>query len=468
MLFRRTKPCPFFWALLPLVLAQFLNAQAFAEETEVGGFLSSKLVPLFETTNSFQDSLEFRNKLYLKASSQPSEGTKLLLSGRFEYNGFLKGDGEGDYYHLSQVHEAYASLSFQNLDLNLGQKKISWGKADLSIVDNVNPPDLTELYFIEEEFSKVPVPMAQIDYFPGDFKVEGVFLPFFTPARFTITGRNWSLISPQLQDLFAGCGAGEAGEELLGGDYTALGIIEYPKDDIVSSSSFGARVSGGRGGYDFGASYLYGWEPLPTFYFNPDFLRQLRNQRGDLFDKLCSISALDVAAFYPLFQARPRRVNHAGLEFATTVEDVGIRAEVAGTFRRGLFTEDLEVVEKPLLQWTLGADYTFPWDIYANAQFVQMIVLYYPGNLFIIRQVNNSVVGYVRRSFYDDKIHPELRGMYNMTQGDFYFSVQVAYDWTDALKLTGAVNIIGGPWGSSFLGFYSDNSHASLQVRYSF
>jgi hypothetical protein len=162
------------------------------------------------------------------------EGTKLLISGRFEYNGFLKGDGTGSYYHLSQVHEAYASLSYQNLDLNLGQKKISWGKADLSIVDSVNPPDLTELYFIEEEFSKVPVPMAQVNYFSGDFKVEGVFLPFFTPARFTIAGRNWSLISPQLQDLFAGCGAGEAGEELLGGDYTALGKIEYPKSGTLT------------------------------------------------------------------------------------------------------------------------------------------------------------------------------------------------------------------------------------------
>jgi len=58
--------------------------------------------------------------------------------------------------------------------------------------------------------------------------------------------------------------------------------------------------------------------------------------------------------------------------------------------------------------------------------------------------------------------------MYNMTQGDFYFSLQLAYDWTDALKITGAINIIGGPWETSFLGFYSDNSHASLQVRYSF
>ena len=82
--------------------------------------------------------------------------------------------------------------------------------------------------------------------------------------------------------------------------------------------------------------------------------------------------------------------------------------------------------------------------------------------------VNNSLVGFLRRKFYEDKIEPELRGMYNLTLRDFYLSIQCAYQWTDALKVTGSINIIGGPWETSLLGFYSDNSFASLQLRYSF
>lgn len=457
---------------IPTVLALFFvllcPRGTRAEGPEVGGFLSSKLVPLFGTKNSFQDSLEFRNKLYLKASASPDERLKLLLSGRFEYNAFLKGDGTGDYGHVADIHEGYASLSVKDIDLSLGQKKVSWGKADLSIVDNINPPDLTELLFIEEEFAKVPVPMAKADYYVGPMKVEGVVLPFYTPARFTLTGRNWSLISPQLQDFFAGCAAQQIGGPLPPGSVTSLGLIEYPKDDVLSSSSLGARVSGSREGLDFGMSWLYGWEPLPTFYFNPDFLRQIRKERGDLFDKLCSVSALDLAAFYPLFDAKPRRITHIGAEFATTAHDVGIRAEADLGERRGLITDNLEVVEKPVLQWTVGADYTLPYDIYVNGQFLQMIILNYQSDIFIFKEVNNTIVGYIRRPFYEDKIQPELRGLYNITQGDFYAALRIAYQWTDALRITGALNVMGGPPRKSFLGFFSDNSHASLQLRYSF
>src|SRR5690606_10231183 len=94
-----------------------------------------------------------------------------------------------------ELWEAYGALERPAWELSIGQQIRRWGRGVPSVWDVLNPSDVSELFFIEDEFQKIPVPMARWTRFGDRYELEAVLIPFYRPARLPATRSDWSPLS---------------------------------------------------------------------------------------------------------------------------------------------------------------------------------------------------------------------------------------------------------------------------------
>ena len=94
---------------------------------------------------------------------------------------------------LDQIfREIYVDMFFKSMDVRLGKQQVVWGEAiGLRITDVVNPQDFRE--FILDDFtdSRIPLWMAKLTYYVGDYTFTGLWIPFFEPDRPALNGSTW-------------------------------------------------------------------------------------------------------------------------------------------------------------------------------------------------------------------------------------------------------------------------------------
>ncbi len=95
--------------------------------------------------------------------------------GRDEYTD----DVLDEYEKEGEILEAYIQGSLlDNLDIKLGRQIAVWGKSDIiRVTDILNPLNTRELGLTEVEDLRLPVSMARIDYYIGDWNISGMAIP---------------------------------------------------------------------------------------------------------------------------------------------------------------------------------------------------------------------------------------------------------------------------------------------------
>ena len=457
------------------------------QNVRLGGFFNSRLSMQTYFDNSQENIVELRNGFFLKGDFDPRPNLHWTLSGRFSYKVFTTQEGSFSYYLRPELFEAYASLSLGKLDLKLGQQVAHWGRADLSPTDNLNPADLRDFIFTEPEFMKVPILMARAKYFLGDFNVEGVYIPFYEPARMPPSGDNWFIITPKMisnymikypEQTFA-----DVKDTLLRVDNTS-----FPKFSPQNGEA-GLRVSGAHAGFDFSIDYLFTWQDFFLPHFNPDFIQYARENMAhcqpgsqscrNAEEILTDLTPQELIFYSPLYRLGTNRTHILGADFSTNIHNFGVRAEAALLEKISLLNEDFSITRKPFLQFSAGADRLFNGRYYFNLQVMESLVLNWgqktinpvnndPINIYVIKRSIPSLMFFFRTTLgEEEQYQPEFQASYNPTFGDFLINVLLNYSWNDALKLTGGVVFLSGPPKSVF-GNYAQNDSAYLGFRYSF
>ena len=97
------------------------------------------------------------------------------INGRDDYRAQLLDESESEV----EVGEAYLQGSpAPEFDLKLGRQILVWGKSDnLRVTDLLNPLDLREPGIVDIEDLRLPVGMAKLDYFSGDWGFSLIALP---------------------------------------------------------------------------------------------------------------------------------------------------------------------------------------------------------------------------------------------------------------------------------------------------
>ncbi|MFA6508079.1 MAG: hypothetical protein WCT14_18395 [Treponemataceae bacterium] len=352
------------------------------------------------------------------------------------------------------IDEAYIRMFIGPLELEGGLLKVSWGKADSqSVLDVLNPFDLTDLTVTDTRERKIAQPMLHLSAAIGSAsKAEIAFLPGFQASSVAWEGK-WM---PALVGTY---------KSTLGitDIDTATSVISFPTTNTLSYAQGGARFTTTVGSVDLGAQYFYGL--LPTMAVSPAAVAAYLTAAG-----------YHAAAplVYPAPNAIPvyyNRYHQAGLDVATELFGFNLRAEAAANITADTSGDDPNTYN-PTAAWTLGFDRDLLAGINLNLQGSGTIRLMNDKVTSALDlektsdAVKTKITAVLSQKLFKDTLEWQVAGIYGIEKNDFFVYPSVGYIVGDA-RLDLTVGIFGGD-RSGDLGQFTDSNYVSLSLTYSF
>ena len=305
--------------LLPLLLFPlFIQAQ----NTQLGGYLKLFAHPNLNAPYAW-DRLGSRVQLQLNQSL--SQRAVFFTALNFNYDETNEDEPAMQVYPV----ETYLDFFFENLDLRLGRQFIFWGKTDwINPTDNINPWDYQNITSEIEDY-RLPVTAAKADLYLGDWDLQLVYLPRFSPHKIPI----------EIPDSLAGLPVAHNPAEL--------------PENRLANSEFGLRLSSAVWGVDFSFSYFYGFDKTPI----------VRIQMLPMLHQFVHTTGYS-------------RQHVFGLDFATTFDKLALKGEGAYFLTADRDGKDIFAVN-PHFKYVLGIDYNLNDNWSFNGQFIQTVLLQY-------------------------------------------------------------------------------------------
>jgi len=343
---------------------------------------------------------------------------------------------------LKEAYIDYYGFLFNKLDLRVGKQRIAWGTADkMNPTDNLNPDDLTDIFDFGE---KIPTPAVKATfYLNDDFSLLGIWLPYFTPARFSDNEFNYpamldASLSAQILAQLTGMGFSVSISSING-------TIEMPKKK-AKNSMYAFKFSGKLFDFDFSLSYFKGYDDVPIM------------KEINVNTVTPANTSISYNMIYPEMQV-------IGLDTAGELLEVGVWAEAAcfipekvNTITHITITHPLlgvittvstnTVLDKePYFKYTIGLDYTFKNGFYINSQFIHGFFL---ERGYHQEKSQDYIVARVEKKFFDDKLKIGLNG------------VVCVKDLDKAKKFENVKKKSGNMWGPEITYYPADSTEFTL------
>lgn len=292
--------------------------------TLTGEHISSLRTGIMEDYTDFQG--PFKSPQFINTLGIRVRQTGLEIVSNWEYKMIMNDAGEwGDIFSLSPL-ENYLRWSPEHFTVRVGFQYFNWGTADrINPTDNLNPSD----YSLSPRAEKIPVFALSLEYFPSaavSFSV--VYIPF-----------NQQDIMPV------------DSEALLQTQFPASTVETEQTAYDLTSFVAGAKCSFYLQFMDFSFSYIYNFDS----FYTPD------------------IGLVDLGALYGVaaISLNKTRVHQFGCDFRTTIEGVGVWAEVGFEVQDG-YCAGTYSIRPPALSWAAGFDLSYGAEDehYLNVQYI--------------------------------------------------------------------------------------------------
>jgi hypothetical protein len=117
-----------------------------------------------------QKAVANRSSLRLEITRRFRTNYLLFFDGKVTYhyaNDHLTKTSEysSDVYITEQLREIYLQASFNSLSFKFGKQIIKWGESEISVVDEMSPKNLEEMYFADTEDERIGQYMMECAYF---------------------------------------------------------------------------------------------------------------------------------------------------------------------------------------------------------------------------------------------------------------------------------------------------------------
>ena len=343
----------------------------------------------------------------------------------------LNGDGFED---IVSVHESDTVYDGKPQ----GFVRIAWGTGDkLNPTDNLNAYDLEDFWDFGRHFGSDAVRMV---YYMNDFRIEGVYIPFFRPA--SLPAGDWiSALVPQ-PDLPPGMQIKSFSDTLF-----------MPQNNLSNSYTAALKFGGYLKGFDFSLSYVYNIDGLPVTNYNT-------------FVPVDTIGGVTIEsqAFYP-------RQHIFGADMAGAIGSVGVWAEAAMFLpeEEVVMSNDLSLLypqspvpviadtvvleKKPYVKFVVGTDYTFGDGSYFNFQYLHGFI-HERGS----KNLNDYfMMGYEKKFFNDNlKIVPLAGGFvvadWNDIQNNYaiIYAPTISYFPNENTEINFGVRLLEGKGDNTF------------------
>jgi hypothetical protein len=355
----------------------------------LSGEVRNKFAHDVNKDNDSEDDMMNHAQLKFGASLAYGDQVRAVLFVDTDY--FSYGN-DGDWRDDANIRldDAYLNFRGDGFNLKLGNQVIRWGKTDAySPLDNLNPEDLRDDLSGRREERKLPIPMAGLEVYVGNFTISGVFIPFFVESKYDLLGTDWAVL----------------------GRADGITTIEEDPSDSLKNSEGGIRLSGITGPLDWAFSWLYAREDLPT----PDTLDvpvEFPFSAGNLTTSQLADFLNATAQSVVLTHDRQ---NIFGFEFETTLHVFGVRGDLAYIDHASYFTRDLKRIRKPVVQAMTGIDYNGVNDWYANLQLFISRTLDYEDRIIWAKETTWVINGTLWKEFLNGDLRLECLYYYDLS-----------------------------------------------------
>ena len=357
--------------------------------------------------------------------------------------------------------EVYAAWNSDSWDLSAGLQITSWGRGGFSLLDVVNPVDLSHGLSLPDEFIKKPIPQIKFDYYFDQLSIHAVYNPFFRESEIASTLSDWSPIrisqTEGLEDLPV---FQQSVQQQI-----FPGVKEYPADDFLHSE-IGARIEYGLPGWDFGGYFFTGYDRIVLPQFSNDFIAYVQQSNQTAVEILQDLQVQEVLFFNPLYTQKPERNFMIGGDLSTTLAGYTWRIEVMFQPEYSVFQDDLIFLRKPLLAGLLGVDSLSSSTFVLSMNiFAQWVMVKPSVSLLQTSALNVGALGVARWTPEWTKLSLELRAGGLVTDGSFFAQPMLMYTPANGHQLMAGVEIIEGP-ADRMSGAFSHNDNWILRYRY--
>lgn len=426
---------------IALVFSILLFNRAFlsAQEFETGGFVEIDHISYFK--NSDASKVNSRNQGILQLELRSEVGDKTSLFSALEFREDQSDPSRNRIY----LDEAYLDLYLGNFDFRIGKQIILWGQVDaINPTDNITPWDFSD--FLDTDDERLGVVGLKANYYIGNWALEGILVPTFTPSVLPQENSRWF---PNFPKEIPVPGNTTPGPTMVQASYRMLRSI-LP-DESFHEAQFAAKLSATVAGWDASVSYYSGWNDLPAIHQTQVFSED---------------------SIFVTLQPQYHRRRIIGADFSTTLGKVGLRGEAAYYLTEDPDAKDPEI-DDPYFQYVIGIDRTLSNLIGKNNLFVLLQwIQEIPKNKVQYRKDDLNHIfqkSVTARLEYElgDFSRVILEGVYNLKGKDYYLRPKFSYDITDGASLNIIGYVLGGR-SDAFFGSFRDNKRVQVKVKYSF
>ena len=380
---------------------------------------------------------KIKNTLHLAVERALSTDINLKVSGRFSYDGaydvsnFYPERVRRDQRFDGMFHETYLDMGFNDLSLRLGRQNIVWGEViGLFFADVVTAKDLREFLVPEFDYIRIPQWAARAEYFTGDFKLEGIWIPYMSYDRIGKPGAEFYPFAIPPPPGFR------------------LNVRSERTPHRLEDSSFGLRASYLLNGWDLSGFYYGSMDTNPTFFRST------------------------VLAPTPTVRIRPdhERIHQAGLTMSKDIGSFVLKSEAIYTWDRYFEVTNASdsngVVRQNFLDYILSAEIPLPMESRINLQFFQRIFTSHDKDI-IPRKVETGASVFASTKLLDGKVEPELLTIHSLNRLDYMTRFKVNWYFAENWRFVAGTAIFGGKQ-LGFFGRFDNRDRVFTELRYSF
>jgi hypothetical protein len=384
------------------------------------------------------------------------------------------------------IDEAFFRAYINAVNIEVGFRKLSWGRADGGgPLDVTNPIDYSDLRKITDiRAIKIARPMLHITWNTGNFsKLEGVFIPNLASHRYASDGR-WapsqyiSMMSTFEEGIFQraferyGSLMASIPPVALGGiknsllNYFAANPVTFPSTSSLKYFQAGLRYTTTIGSFDIGAQYFYGNLFQPAFT-----IKGIDNFFNDLLVSMYSGGSANPSLLSP--QIKYTRYHQFGIDYAQVLFGFNVRAEAALHLTEDIRGKDGSL-QNPFIGWSLGFDRELVLGINLNLQCNETLRLFNSkiGNNPVLdaeagtKAVSTRLTMQLSKKFLKDNLESKATFIWDIENSGYYIIPGVVYTMGNLTSELSA-GFFGGK-ESSQLGQYRNNSYIKAGLKYSF
>lgn len=417
---------------LLVITAVLLSAGAAAVSAQEGigfnGYVRNYTGVLLDNSDYTSDFSAIENTFDLKADYSGDISD-------LHAEGYVYSDADDDL--TAGVRELYFDIYFDNMDLRVGKQQIIWGKADgVFITDVVSPKDLSRFVLPDFDEIRLGVTSVKADYYLGDFTLEGVWVPVFTPNVIPSGNSLWA-VSMDLPSTV---------------DPSIVKFTTDLPDTVLENSEGFGKISYMGSAFDFELMGGYMFDDAPAGHvsvFNPPTSVKIIKEYQRMFMGGGSFST-EVAGF--VFRGEGAYYNGKVFNLGPDYLQADLLSGGDGT------------IEKDYIHYMAGLDYVIA-GVNVSTQFIQEYILDYEDKISN-DEFNSTMTFLAARKFMNDTLELKFFGYYGLNNSDALVRLSAGYDIADGLNLVIGSDIFIGDEG--YFGQYDANDMVYAKVKYSF